>query len=78
MGEGVLDKRKVLDLMHGRSRMIIDPPIPTMLGRSMSVFHRPGKHCLHQARSAVRSPASRMKGEPHPTKNRLKGGVAYG
>ena len=42
----------VLDLMHGRrSRMPIDPRIPTMSGRSMSGFHRPDRHCLHQARS---------------------------
>ena len=49
----------VLDIMHGRSRMTIDPRIPTMPGRSTSGFHRPGRHCLHQARSAVRCPASR-------------------
>ena len=33
-GGGVLD----LDLMHGRSRMTVDPHIPAMPGRSMSVF----------------------------------------
>ena len=55
----------------GRSRMTIDPRIPTMLGRSTSGFHRPGSPCLHQARSAVRCLASRMKGELHPTKNSL-------
>ena len=54
-GWGVLDRRAVLDLMHGRSRMTIDPRTPTsMPGRSMLGFHRPGRHCLHQARSAVR------------------------
>ena len=42
-GGGVLDRRYVLNLMHGRSRMIIDPRIPTMPGRSMSGFHRPGR-----------------------------------
>ena len=26
----------------------IDPRIPTMPGRSTSVFHQPGRHCLHQ------------------------------
>ena len=57
--------------VHGRSRMTIDPRIPTMPGRSTSGFHQPGKHCLHQAQSAVRCSASRMKGstasfqEPH-------------
>ena len=33
-GGGVLDSRDVLDLMHGRSRMTIDPRIPTMPGRT--------------------------------------------
>ena len=60
-----------LIIMHGRSRMNIDPRIPTMPGRSTSGFHRPGGHRLHQSRSAVRCSASRMKGELHPTKNRL-------
>ena len=49
-------------LVHGRGRMTIDPCIPTMPGRSTSGFHRPGRHYLHQARSAVRCSASRMKG----------------
>ena len=63
--------------MHGRSRMTVDPRIPTMpLGRSMSGFHRPGRRRLHQARSAVRCSASRMKGELHPAKNRLRGGFS--
>ena len=44
-GGGVLDRRDVLDIMHGRSRMTIDPRIPAMPGRSMSGFHRPGRHC---------------------------------
>ena len=71
---GVLDKRDVFDLMHGRSinsRMTIDPRIPTMPGRSTSGFHRPGRYRLHQARSAVRCRASRMKGELHSTKDRF-------
>ena len=42
-GRGVLDRRDVLDLMHGRYRMTIDPRNPTMPGRSMSGFHRPGE-----------------------------------
>ena len=34
-----------LTIMHGRSRMTMDPPrIPTMLGRRTSGFHRPGRH----------------------------------
>ena len=32
-GGGVLDRRDVLDIMHGRSRMTIDPRIPGMPGR---------------------------------------------
>ena len=62
--------------MHGRGRITINPRIPTMPGRSMSAFHRPGRHCLHQARSAVRCPASRVKGELHPTKKRVWGGFS--
>ena len=31
-------------VMHGRSRMTIDPRIPTMPGRSTSGFHRPDRH----------------------------------
>ena len=57
--------------VHGRSRMTIDPRTPTMPRRSTSGFCQSGKHCLHQARSAVRCSANRMKGELHPTKNRL-------
>ena len=38
-------------VMHGRSRVTIDPRVPIMPGRSTSGFHRPGRHCLHQARS---------------------------
>ena len=30
-----------LDIIHGRSRMPIDPRIPTMPGRNTSGFHRP-------------------------------------
>ena len=56
--------------VHGRSRMTIDPRIRTMPGRSTSGFHQPGRHCSHQARSAVRCSASCMKGELHPSKNR--------
>ena len=56
-GGVVLNWRYVLDLMYGRSRMPIDPRIPTVSGRSMSGFHRPGRHCLHQVRSAVRCPS---------------------
>ena len=32
--------------------MAIDPRTPIIPGRSMSCFHRPGRHWLHQARRA--------------------------
>ena len=63
--------------MHGRSRVTIDPRTPTMPGRSTPGFHQPGRHCLHQARSAVRCSASRMKGELHPSKKRSKDRLVY-
>ena len=48
------------NFMHGRSRMTIDPRITTMPGRSTSGSHGPGRHCVHQVRSAVKCSASRM------------------
>ena len=53
--------------MHGRSRMTIDPlaSLLCMLERSTSGFYQPGRHCLQQARSAVRCSASHTKGELH-------------
>ena len=38
---GIVDRRDVLDHLHDRSRMTIDPRIPTMPERSISGFHRP-------------------------------------
>ena len=49
------------EFVHGRTRMTTDPHIPTLPGRSTPGFHQPGRHCSHQARSAVRCSASRMK-----------------
>ena len=43
----------VLDIMHGCSRLMIDARIPAVSGWSTSGFHRPGRHCLHQARSTM-------------------------
>ena len=63
--------RGVLDIIRGRSRMTIDPGLPTMPGRSTSGFHQLGRQCLCQVRSAVSSSASPMYGEPHRTKNLL-------
>ena len=34
----------------------------TMPGRSMSYFHRPGEHCLHQARNTMEGREGRGKG----------------
>ena len=68
---GKVEEGGVPDIMHGHSRMTIDPRIPTMPRQSTSGFHRPGRQCMHQARRAVRCSASRMKGELHPTKKRL-------
>ena len=59
---------RVTYVIHGRSRTTIDTCIPTTSGRSTSDFYRPGRHCLHRARSVVRWPASCIL---HPTKNRL-------
>ena len=64
-----------INIMHGRSLMTIDPRILTMPGRNTSGFYQPGRHCLHQARSAVACLVSRMKGELTPTKTRLRGGL---
>ena len=51
-------------VMHGRSRMIIVPRTPTMLGRIKSGFHRPGgRHCMHEARNTVRCSVSCRKGK---------------
>ena len=57
--------------------MTIDHRIPTLPGRSTSGFYRPGRHGVHQARIAVRCSASRIKGELHPTKNHVSGGLPH-
>ena len=62
-------------VMHGRSRMTIDPRIPPMPRHSTSGFHRPGRYCLHQARSSVRCWASSMEDEPHPSKMTAASGL---
>ena len=65
-----------LNAMHGRIRLTIDPRIPIMPGRSTTGFHRRDRHCLHQARGAVRCSASRIKGGLHAARNRSWGGLA--
>ena len=42
-GGGVGEGGVCAHFMHGRSRMTIDARTPTMPGRRMSGFHRPGK-----------------------------------
>ena len=63
-GRGVLN----INIKHGRLGMTKDPRFPSMPGRSMSGFHRPGRHRVHQGRSAVRRSASHMEGELNPIK----------
>ena len=50
--------------IHGRSRMTIDPRSYRNNARTELVGFSPttGRHCVHQARSAVGCLASRMKG----------------
>ena len=45
-GGGVLDRRDVLDLMHSRSPMTIDPLTPTMPGRREHVGFSPTRQAL--------------------------------
>ena len=66
--EGLWCEGGVLIVMHERTRKT---RIPNMPGWTTSGFHQPGGLCLHEARSAVRCLSSRMKGELHPTRNRL-------
>ena len=39
--KSIINNWGVLIVMHGRSRMAIDPRVPTMSGRDTSSFHRP-------------------------------------
>ena len=48
-------------------RRTMDACIPTTSGRSTLGCHQPGAKCLYQARSAVKCPAIRTKGELHST-----------
>ena len=56
-----------IHFMHSRSRVTTGHRILTTPGRRTSRFHRPRRHCLHRARSAVRDSAS-------PTRVRRGGG----
>ena len=58
-------------LTHSCMLKTIDLPIPTISGPSTSGFYPPGRHRVHQARSAVRCAASRMKCELRPARNSL-------
>ena len=46
-------------------------------GQSTSVFRRPGRHRVHQMRSAVRCLAGTIKGGLHPINNHLEGGFRH-
>ena len=62
----VLDRRDVLIIMHGRSRMIIDRRIPTNAGTERVGFSPTRQTSLFTNREAKRevlSESSRMKGE---------------
>ena len=50
------------------ARKTKEPRTPTMPGRITPAFHRSGRCCLHQARSVVRSSASRTKNKLDPLK----------
>ena len=49
-----------MDIVSRPDKYWYIPPIP---GQNTPGFHPRGRHCLHQARSAVRCLAGRMKGE---------------
>ena len=55
--------------------MAIDHHIPTMSGHSTSCFQRPGRHCLHQARSAGIAQKSRRHRPPLLKRGPLKCGL---
>ena len=61
--------------MHGRSRMAMDPRIPTNAGDGTRWVFIDQADIASTKRENVRYSTSRMKGELHPTKNRLCGGL---
>ena len=62
----------VLDIIHGRSGVTIDLRIPTLPGRSMSGFRRPGRTFLAPSANRREVPGeTHGKGELRLTKNRL-------
>ena len=61
--------------VHGRSQITVNPPIPTVPGRSTPGVHQPGRHCLHQAQSSVRCSLSRIKSGLHPSTNCSQDGL---
>ena len=72
----------VLVLMHGPSRMTVDPRIPTAPGRSTSDFHPPQAVivCTKSAKRHVGCWTSRVGGEPDPRQEPLERRIflAYG
>ena len=63
----------VIVVMHGRSLSDHTPSHPVTAGTEHVGFLQKRQTLLSQARSAMRCSAIRMKGELHPTKNRLGG-----
>ena len=66
--KGVLDGCGVFDILHIRSKMTL-ASLQCRDG-TRRVFADHGRHCLHEARGAVRRSVSRVKGDLHPFKNR--------
>ena len=60
-GVSSIDRGDILDLMHGRSRMAVDPRIPTMPGWIMSDFLRSGRQTLF----ALSAKGREVSGESH-------------
>ena len=61
-------------IMHGRSRMTIDPRLPTMPGRSRSGFDRPDRMLTPGAnRREVSGESDKGRGEAGPAFSKVLG-----
>ena len=71
--------RGVLITIHGRSRMTMDPRIPTMPGTEHVGLSPTRQTSLAPSAKRREVSASRMKGELHPTENACEADfLAYG
>ena len=59
-GGGRWTRGGCIRVIHACSHKTVDPPIHLVSGHRF--FHRPGRHCLHQAQSALRCSASVFRG----------------